>query len=444
MKDLAEPKTFQLEGPQIEDQDRLAQQLDEAIAAELVSGPGAMEALGAEEDEANQEFGRTKSKESKARADELHDARNRIRANLATYNDATFIGAVILTDTLGKTKDLVAKSELVNLPGLNDRQAKVKHSLIGGAYHIVQQRGLAPLVISNTFVAMKKARQLEYLRAAGLPNEKYIILVEVHYYRNRPTSSTKLHKDTRGETLFVNLSFTNKRRILGPEYIVNPASSAIYKQFVKQKLPEVFVKDLKALRRDFKGKKFIEATVLEANGVVAFVDEAIHHKTPTPGPRTASADGLKIALANVYGDEYEDAAKAYRGYKGASRFSPFTFGSYFKNPTAKAQSNDWWELLEKLPTLDRTLPRDQLRAWLPDYFKTRAEELHEQAATDFTDVSLAVDGGQKITVPVRGMEEEPLKRRMSVTDLSEFMAQEGGKRSFFRTWVRAVERDKFG
>jgi hypothetical protein len=358
---------------------------------------------------------------------------------------------------VGSIEDVIARAELVDLPSLNDREAKVKQALIGGAYHLVQQRNLAPLVISNTLVTMEKARQLEYFREAGLPNEKYVIVVEVHYYRNRPTSSTKLHKDTSGETLFVNLSFTNKEEILGPEYVVNPASEAIYDQFVKQKLPEVFVDDLEAIRKSFKGDRFIEATVLAKNGVVAFVDEAIHHKTPTAGPRTASAEGLKVALDYVYGDEYKDALTAYRGYKSASRFSIYTFGSYFKNATAKAHSNDWWELLEKLSGLDRrdALNRDQLRKWLPAsaYFTDHADEILEQAATDFTSVSFGhlggfghINKGERITVPVRQKGEKPLTRRMSMVDLSQYKAtaSQGGKRSFFRTWVRAVPREKFG
>jgi hypothetical protein len=454
MQYLATPRIYQLKGEEIEVQDQLAQQLDDAIAGDLVTANKEIEELKRQYDaEALLE----QTEERKVRMQALQTEWNQKRANLATYNDATFIGAIVLKDKLGTTTDLISNAELVDLPGLNDREAKVKQALIGGAYHLVQKRGLARQVVSNTLVTMEKARQLEYFRKADLPNNEYVILVEVHYYRNRPTSSTKLHKDTSGETLFVNLSFTNKKRILGPEYIVNPASNAIYDQFVKQKLPEVFVDDLDAVRKNLKGERIIEATVLEENGVVAFVDEAIHHKTPTAGPRTGSAEGLKTALAYVYGDEYDDAAAAYKGYKSARRLSPWTFASYFKNPTAKAHSNDWWQLLEKLATLQRKdeLNRAQLKKWLPDskYFTDRAEEILEQAATDFTSVSFGhlggfgpIEKGERITVPVRQRGEKPLERRMSMVDLSQYKAtaSEGGKRSFFRTWVRAVPREKFG
>jgi len=307
----------------------------------------------------------------------------------------------------------------------------------------VHQKGLAKLVIDNTLTTMAKAHQLEYFRKAGLPDDKHAIVIEVHYYRNRPASSTKLHKDTRGETLFVNLSFTNKQKILGPEYIVNPASDAIYDQAVKKRLPEVFVDDLEAFKAGFKGKKFIGATVLEENGIVAFVDEAIHHKTPTAGPRTADADGLDTALQYVDGEGYLAAKKAHRSYKNAYSFNLTPFSARLIGTAAYWNSNHWWSLLEKLPTLGRqTLDRDQLAAWLPAHFAGKAEELLEQAATDFTSVSVPLEGAERVTIPVRQKGEEPLKRRMSMENLSQYKVTptQGGKRSFFRTWVRAVPR----
>ena len=47
-----------------------------------------------------------------------------------------------------------------------------------------------------------------------------------------------------------------------------------------------------------------------------------------------------------------------------------------------------------------------------------------------------------MTIPVRHKGEEPLKRRMSMENLSQYKVTptKDGKRSFFRTWVRAVPR----
>jgi hypothetical protein len=487
MEYLATPRTFELKGEDIQVQDLLALELDKAIARHVIKGPREVEKLNKEWFATSQELAtlqkrakqldqepsagegllasdrrQTKLNALQDRIDALQAAMNQQNANLMSYSDATFIGAIILKHKVGTVKELIAGAQLVDLPSVNDRQATVKQSLGGSAFQLVEKRKLAPFVISNTLVTMEKARQLEYFREAGLPNEKYVILVEVHYYRDRPVSSTKLHKDTKGETLFVNLSFTNKKKVLGPEYITNPASNAIYDQFVKRKLPEVFVDDLEAVRRGFKGKRMIEATVLEADGVVAFVDEAVHHKTPTAGPRTASADGLKSALAYVYQGEYADAENAYKSYAAAPKASrgtaaapggtpPPRTSSFFTDPTARAHATDWLALHENLATLaasGKQLNRAQLRQWLPHdrHFMDHADEILEQAATDFTSVSFSHLGQGTLVVPVRQRGEEPLERRMSMTDLSQYKATaaEGGKRSFFRTWVRAVPRAQFG
>ena len=440
MEYLATPRTYELKMEEIAVQGELAQQLDAAIAGDIKAVPHEVVKLEEERAAASEKQTKLLAKQLNTddphapllqedwRQDRLHALKSEInaldkgikqkRANRMSYDDATFIGAIILKDKVGTIKELIGSAQLVDLPSVNDKEATVKQSLAGSAYHLVRKEKLAPRVISNTLVTMETARQLEYFRKAGLPNEKYVILVEVHYYRDRPTSATKLHKDTKGETLFVNLSFTNKKAVLGPEYIVNPASNAIYDQFVKQKLPEVFVDDLEAVRRNFKGKKIIEATVLQANGVVAFVDEAIHHKTPTVGPRTASTAGLKEALAYVYQDEYRDAKKAYERYDAASTSSrktsasagdgpppaPPRWSSYLTNPAALAHAKPWFELHKKLAELETTrkeLNRAQLKQWLPGYFTDRADEILEQAATDFTSVSFSHLGPETLTVPVR-------------------------------------------
>ena len=94
----------------------------------------------------------------------------------------------------------------------------------------------------------------------------------------------------------------------------------------------------------------------------------------------------------------------------------------------------------------KELNRAQLTQWLPDYFTDRADEILEHAATDFTSVTFDHLGAATLTVPVRQREEPPLERTMSMKDLNKYKAAatEGGKRSFFRTWVRAVPRERFG
>src|SRR5437763_6814445 len=71
----------------------------------------------------------------------------------------------------------------------------------------MKQHGLTRLVVENTLKTMIDSGEVEYLRKGGLPNDEWKILIEVHYYRQRGVSATGFHKDTQGETLFVNLNY---------------------------------------------------------------------------------------------------------------------------------------------------------------------------------------------------------------------------------------------
>ena len=111
--------------------------------------------------------------------------------------------------------------------------------------------GLAPLVIENTLRTMIDASQFKYLRAAGLPNAQWKILVEVHYIRARPKDMAGFHKDTQGQTLFVNLNYhAGEHSLRGPEYVLNPPRSAKHDERIfgtggkPATLPKQFTDDL--------------------------------------------------------------------------------------------------------------------------------------------------------------------------------------------------------
>jgi hypothetical protein len=449
MAKLAVPQTLQLEGPEVTAQDDLVLALNREID-EAVRGAGTDVA------ELKRQWDTLNAKQPKDQATQkqmtdLNRQWGALEAMARNYENVTYIGAIILTAPIGDTGELIRSARLIDLPPVSAKVTDVKHSLQFSTYHLVQKARLENHVILNTLTTMDKAKQLEYLRKAGLPDKKTAIVIEVHYYRSRGVGETKIHKDTRGETLFVNLNFPNKKRVLGPEYIINPASKEIYDQYVRSKLPEVFVNDLNAVKGTLPGQKYIHATVIPENGIVAFVDEAIHHKTPTPEHRTARAQAIAKILQEEYGDEYDDAKKAYDSYTGASMFSPWSWSSYFKNEKGKKNAQAWWQLFEGLKQLtaeqDKALNRQQLTAWLPVYFRDHTDLIIEQAATDFTSVGYShVESGKITTVPVRHRDEKPLKRQMSQEDLSQYKATstEGGKRSFFRTWVRAVPREQVG
>ena len=441
MQDLGTPQVLQLRDSEIAVQDELARELDVVLDAAFKASPAARTAANAQ---FSADMRGEQNAESAARMERMTHAAQRFEANSDSYESLTYIGAIVLTRPAKTIDELKRSATLVDLPNANAFGSQLKHSLPGGAYDLVVMHGLEDLVIANTLTSMEKARQLEYLVEAGLPDDKHAIVVEVHYYRNRSTGQTKFHKDTKGETLFVNLSFTNKQPMLGPEYIVTPESDEIYEKGVKQQLPEVFVADLEAFKRAVRAdKRVIRATVLEPNGIVAFVDEAIHHKTPTPGRRTASATTLADALEKVYGAEYRDAAAAYVSYEKAFGLTRKAYKDYLTTAQAKARSGEWKALLKRSGSLkDVKLDREQLRAWLPATFAVDANDLLEQANPDFAESSRPVGQAKSHTITVRQKGESPLERQASTQNLGQPAVAQGGKRSFFRTWVRAVPRSR--
>src|SRR5262249_37218328 len=156
--------------------------------------------------------------------------------------------------------------------------------------------------------------KLEYLRKSGLVNNEWKVIVEVHYYRDRNPEQTKFHKDTEGQTLFVNLNFLNEAEISGPELILNPATSPEYQEWVESgRLPKAFLDDLKLAKERIGESDTIVQTVVPKKGVVAFVDEAAHHKTPTMGHRTVNPKQIDNVLKSKFPEQYADAKQAYKG-----------------------------------------------------------------------------------------------------------------------------------
>ena len=167
--------------------------------------------------------------------------------------------------------------------------------------------GLGPLVVENTLKTMIDARQIEYLRKAKLPNAQWKILVEVHYISARPKDMSGFHKDTRNETLFVNLNYhVGEREVVGPEYLVNPQAPEEHEAAIAGHLPPTFIEDLKKTRAKLGEPTEIKTGIVGPYGYVAFVDEAIHHTTPYYGQRVVTGQELREFLqysAYAFGNE---------------------------------------------------------------------------------------------------------------------------------------------
>ncbi len=423
-------------GPTIEVQDQIVEALEKKIAEELPQPDSSDEQV-----QAN------------------------YRTTLTKRYGVSCIGGIeLLTSPKDRTvEDLIKHARLMDLG---------RGSLINqeGNFELVQKAGVADKIVTNTLQTMEAAGQLEYLRESALIDQKWKVVIEIHYYRERDQGMTAFHKDTTGKTLFVNLNFLSgnpetKETLLGPEYILNPPTNTKYEKWLERagNLPSVFTDDLKSARGSLAAPTMIEATRVPAKGFVAFVDELIHHKTPTRGHRTANeiqvasilrASGHKQDLTSAEAAR-EQLKQQQQGERGESALS-----SLLPKEWAEAKSAAWQKIMLTLQN-SIAFDRDQLATILPeeefpDRDKLIDRMIEKGGFSDFGKVDLLhaasdiYDKAQNVEVKPSGA--DPLKRRMSQWLASDKAKGENDKkemppqrpaterRSFFRTWVRVEKR----
>jgi Domain of unknown function (DUF4157) len=390
LTELAKPKVF--EGPKVKVQDKIVVGLEE-------------------------QFEQLKEKEGEQK--------------LSLYGVSTLGGIELPSSKVGSLEELIKESELADIG---------KASLGRSSYDFVKKAGVEKLIVENTLHTMESAGQLEYLRKSGLIDENWKVIVEVHYYRDRDKSSTRLHKDTLGQTLFVNLNFANEEEIAGPEYVMNPLRSQEHDERLKQSLPEVFRNDLKQALEQIADPEKIKMTVVPKKGVVSFVDEALHHKTPTIGHRKVSSEKIREHLKTNHKEDYEVYIDAYEKWKKQWYvFTPYTFESYLRE-TKKALSGVWLNVLKKTENEKVEYGRNEMLEMDPKSEILNMDELAELGG--YQDFGKASIPKLKEPVPVQ-KEGKKLKRQMSDRLLLGTAPKPvPGRRTFFRTWVRAVPKEK--
>lgn len=346
----------------------------------------------------------------------------------------------------------------------------------------VKNAGVEAELIQNTLKTMIDARQVEYLREAGLPNEEWIIVIEVHFYLDRDMTMWGFHKDTKGQTLFVNLNFHVDQDVAGPEYLINPPSSPEHDEAIgidpesgaatgDGTLPQEFVSDLLTTRREFGESNRIGTKTVPAYGYVGFVDEAIHHATPLYGHRSVKSGEFRTYLEHRYPTEFGAAAKAYGDWNG--QWVPwFGFESYLEKDSpitgAKvAQWHDWMKMADTSKADEYSRPdftRTGMTAGEVDEMLETIGELvrgnpaerppGDRKVAFFGDASIpTVPSSVKkdkrtpetagTRSPLKRTGRPPLTRQMSQSALDRELPPEipaDSKRRFFRTWVRAVRR----
>ncbi len=359
----------------------------------------------------------------------------------------------------GSVEGLISTAKLIDLPPQSSKDPKSR-AVGKSSFDLAQKAGVEKHIILNTLSTMDKAGQIEYLFKSGLLNDPgWEIVVEIHYYRARNVSQTKLHKDTLGQTLFVNLNYVNDMPIQGPEFIINPAlggktdekrreseGGKSYLEYMQQSLPPEFIKDVETVKEYYGDPTEIGMSEIPAYGVVAFVDETMHHKTPTMGHREISGGSIAFALSksDVYASEYKLAKEAYDKYESRGfLWKNSDYASYFKNPKL-ATAEEWYTLLNTLKNSFVKFDRKKIDEMLPKSFKDRSELTEELIETggnsDFGKASIFY--ANREDVAVKKKDRPPLKRQMSAKMLTGYepLVGSGGPRRFFRTWVRAVRK----
>ena len=341
----------------------------------------------------------------------------------------------------------------------------------------VKNAGLGPMVVENTLKTMLDAGQFEYLRLAGLPNEDWKILVELHYVRARPKEMAGFHKDTEGQSLFVNLNYhVPGHKLRGPEYVLNPPTSDEHDKLIygttgtAGTLPKAFTDDLTELRKELPKPKTIEsAGTVEGLGYVAFVDEAIHHATPWFGGRYVTPTEFRAYLERNHKTQFDaianadpqrlataerEARRAKKKGGYAELFDERDFASWPKDELKK------WKKWLAMATVneDKISKRDRLVRYTRKDFKrtmpgSEFDRMLEDVGSHHTETADREKGGAAgwfaASIPKAGYSaikptgKPPLERTASSADLTKNWPEqlaEDVPRKFIRSWVRAVPK----
>jgi hypothetical protein len=339
------------------------------------------------------------------------------------------IGGVLLPEVLpDDPEELIRNCRLIDPP---NPSVASKLSFLD---HGDDGQKLKDSIIRNTVATMLRAGQIDYLKGTDLTHGQSRILVEVHYYRDRDQSQLGFHKDTKGQTLFVNLNFQNDREIAGPEYIVNPPPVAAHDQRTQATLPQTFRTHMAEAQKKLPAPVEIGASRIPPFGVVAFTDELIHHATPLYGHRKITGADLDAYLKETSPNDYWWASTALgKAYTWVTSF-------FWKTDAATVRFRN---LVDIAKNSDVQYDRTQLSAM--GLTKAQIDELLTKSdpARGTTQKPQRFPF-ERVDIPNAGQSpirpgQPPLERRMS-TDYSkgDLPGQVAGKRKFFRTWVRSI------
>jgi hypothetical protein len=310
---------------------------------------------------------------------------------------------------------------------------------------------LVPLV-QATLVA---AGQLKYLTDNfGKIQPTHDVVVDVDWYRERTQSDVGFHKDSRGTTLFVNLTYDNDRPMQG----ASTKDDLEGQTALEQKLPAEVRRDLDERRQGYDRNEEQRGRLREgevpAYARLSFADPSVWHSTPllrhrmehlNPAPPD-SAEQLESYLVSVGREAHE-----YRGlaaYWQAKDYEDDAIFDYVKQTQAPDDEVDFDDTLD-LQTNLRALGLEEvaITGYQGDYTPQEFwQEVSDQGVTD----KYNMHGISKEIQPQRGeeltAEVKRHRRRLSMAldqdkDLQGRLDEEAKRpRTFIRTWVRLVPR----
>jgi hypothetical protein len=120
-------------------------------------------------------------------------------------------------------------------------------------------------------------------------NAGHRVYGHVDWYPDRTYQAQTWHKDSRGATLFVGLVYTNEDEIPGPDIIENPwplsremeelrTPKCILPKWIMDPVKEILESNKDGLMRIRQTGK-----IPAGGGMIWFIDELIHHRTPSGG-----------------------------------------------------------------------------------------------------------------------------------------------------------------
>lgn len=306
------------------------------------------------------------------------------------------------------------------------------------------------LLVHSTLQA---AGQLAYLdKNSEEIGKTHEVIVDVDWYRERTQSDVGFHKDSRGTTLFVNLTYDNALKMQGAS--TKPDLEGQAK--LEEGLPDEVQKDLKARRLGYAQKGLASGDIKEEEvdpyARISFSDPSVWHSTPLLGHRIEheAPPTDDVETVEKYLGRAGHAPHFYRGiveyYK--VNYEPQRIFDFFrdkKGSKAQVTVESWDVLAPELSKLGYAFR--ELYGWRDRYPSPLSfwkalpgtgsiDKYNKHGISD----KIAPQNGPELTEAVKA-KRRPLSVKLNESPLLQNGLNEEAKRprTFIRTWVRLIK-----